>query len=189
MPNKAPGVVENLGIGAGGIDVIQTRTDISNPIPKAVYTLNGVSPTAVQGADIACSNGTSYYSEIYIPYNMTVTGLGYLIGSVGGTNKAVLSLHDGAGKLIANTDPAGVTVGTAANFQKIALTSTKAIIGPGRYYVAATFNGTTAKFRAYTIPNTPGRAGSSTATFGTPVDLVISATDFTADKGPIMFVY
>lgn len=120
---------------------------------------------------------------------MTVTGLGFLIGSVGGTHKVILSLHDGAGKLLANTDTAGVTVGTAANFQKIALTSPKAIIGPGRYYVAATFSGTTPKFRAYTIPNTPGRAGSSTATFGTPVDLVISATDFTADKGPIMFVY
>lgn len=106
MPNKSPSVVENLGIGAGGIDVIQTRTDISNPIPKAVFTLNGVSPTAVQGADIACTNGTSYYSEIYIPYNMTVTGLGFLIGSVGGTHKAILSIHDGAGKLLANTTTA-----------------------------------------------------------------------------------
>ena len=128
MPNKSPSDIDQLNIGAGGISVVQQRTDIANPIPRAVFTLNGVSPTAVQGADIACTDGTSYYSEIYIPYNMTVTGLGFLIGSVGGTHKAILSLHDGAGKLLANTTTAGVTVGTAANFQKIALTSPKKIV-------------------------------------------------------------
>ena len=106
MPSKNPLQVQSLELGADGTTIVPTRTDIPLPQPTAFWTANGHAPIAIQGADIACTNGTTYYSEVYVPYEMTVTGLGFLIGSVGGTHKVILSLHDGAGKLIANTDTA-----------------------------------------------------------------------------------
>lgn len=144
---------------------------------------------ATSGTDTACSNGTAYVGSIVVPGNVTITGIEYLVGSVGGTDKVIASLHDSAGVLLANSALAGATVGTAAQTQQVAFTAPYAAVGPATYYIALTFNGTTAKFRSVPAFCQAGVMGNGVAqTFGTAATFT-APTTFTADKVPVAWLY
>lgn len=147
--------------------------------------------TATAGTDTAATNGTLYYASIRLPGACLVTGISYLIGSVGGTDKVIASVYDVGGNLLANSAILGVTVGTAANLQAVPFITPVLLDGPNIVIVGLTFNGTTAKFRS--VPAFCGGgmlAGSATQTFGTVTATIpISATQFTADKAPVCFLY
>jgi hypothetical protein len=143
--------------------------------------------TTTPGTDVACSNGDFYYAMIFIPTRVEITGATNLIGSVGGTDKVIYYLWDATGAVLASTAVAGVIVGTAATLQtRIPFIDPITIDGPGRYFVGAQFNGTTAKFRAHAIGNHP--TGSTAGTFGTG-GAITPPTTFTADKGPVICLY
>lgn len=166
------------GIGAAGGFTLR---------PYNIRTWQPIAATS--GTDTACTNGTAYCGSISIPGNMTITGVEYLVGSVGGTDKVIVSLHDSAGVLLANSDLAGTTVGTAAQAQQVAFTATYAAVGPATYYIAVTFNGTTAKFRSVPAYCSGGVRGNSvTQTFGTAATFT-APTTFTADKVPVANIY
>lgn len=162
----------------------------ANATPTQAGTWQPVAATS--GTDTACSNGTAYVGSIFLPNNKTITGIQYLVGSVGGTDKVVVSLHDyNTGAVLANSATAGTLVGTAANNFQVAFTATYNAVGPKHYWIALTFNGTTAKFRS--VP-AHCQAGSGvlgngvTQTFGTPATFT-PPTTFTADKVPVASVY
>jgi len=145
---------------------------------------------ATDGTDTFCTNGTAYVGSVFVPESMTVTGVQYLVGSVGGTDKVVASLHDSVGTLLANSSTAGATVGTAAQLQQVALTATFVLV-PGWYFLALTFNGATAKFRtipAYCNSGSGVLGNGVTQTFGTPAAFT-GPTTFTADKVPVASLY
>jgi hypothetical protein len=142
------------------------------------------------GTDTTPVNGTRYWCSVYIPHNVTLTGIGYLIGTVGGTNTVMVELKNAAGVSLANSITGGTTVGTLATFQQVAFTATYTVIA-GWYYLCVQFNGTTARFR--TIPANLGISqvaitGSAAGTFGT-VAAITPGTTFTAGVGPIAFTY
>jgi len=143
---------------------------------------------ATAGNDNACTNGDVYWAPIFIPCNTTITGIAYLIGSVGGTDKVIAALYSSTGTLLANSALAGATVGTAANMQAVDFTATYAAKGPALYYVALQFNGTTAKFRTHTIPGMKFVTGSVAGTFGT-LAAITPGTTYTANKAPIAVTY
>lgn len=156
-----------------------------------IWASGGSTVLATAGTDVACANGTRFWTEIQIPYNMTITGLTYLIGSVGGTDSVMVHLYNSAGTLVATSRHTGAThgaiVGTAANFQSVAFTTTYSATA-GLYYACVQFNGTTAKFRAYPIPGSKFIAGSASGTWDTAANIT-PGTTFTADKGPICITY
>lgn len=162
-------------------------TQITLPAPNNICSWPVTAATS--GTDTACTNGTAYYVSVFVPGNCLITSVGYLIGSVGGTDKAIASIYDSGGTLLANSAAAGATVGTAANTQLLDLTTPLNYIGgPGTILVALTFNGTTAKFRSIPAFCSNGVwAGSATQTFGTVTSsITVSTTLFTADKGPVI---
>lgn len=143
------------------------------------------------GTDTTPVNGTRYWCSVFIPHNVTLTGIGYLIGTVGGTNNVIVELKNAAGVSLANSTLSGTTVGTLATFQQVAFTATYTVIGPGWYYLVLQFNGTTARFR--TIPANLGISqvaitGSAAGTFGT-LAAITPGTTFTAGVGPIAYTY
>lgn len=143
------------------------------------------------GTDKACANGTRSSCSLFIPHIVTLTGIGFLVGSVGGTDSVVAELHDADGKLLANSALAGVVVGAAAGMQEVPFTAPVEVVGPGWYYLSLTFNGTTAKFRtlaAATAMASTAFTKAAALTFGTVGDLT-PPTTFTADVGPIAYVY
>lgn len=145
--------------------------------------------TATSGTDVTNTANTLYYTSLYVPGQAFVTGVQFLIGSVGGTDKVIASICDIAGNLLANSAIAGVLVGTAANTMQVPLTTPRKLDGPNQYIVGLTFNGTTAHFRAIPAFTGSGLAGSVAQTFGTPANIVVPATPFTADKSPIISLY
>lgn len=163
------------------------QSTVSGGKPWNIATWQAVAATS--GTDTACSNGTAYVGSVFIPANTTITGIQYLVGSVGGTDKVVASLHDSSGTLLANSATAGATVGTAAQVQQVAFTAPYVTTGPGWYFIALTFNGTTAKFRSVPAHTQNGVVGNGvTQTFGTPASFT-APTTFTADKVPIASCY
>ena len=148
-------------------------------------------PSATSGDDTACTNGTGYAGSIYVPYNSTIVGVQFLIGSIGGTDKVIVSLHSDGGVLLANSDTAGTLVGTAATGQQVAFTAPYAIRGPVQCFILLTFNGNTAKFR--TVPAHcqigNGVIGNGvTQTFGTPANFIQPGA-FYVGKVPIASLY
>ena len=168
-------------VGTGGLTPISAPTGFRNFTPSA----------ATSGTDTAFANGTQFVTSIFIPVNKTLTGVGYLVGSVGGTDKVYAVLYDSAGAVLANSTLAssGTTAGTAAEIQTLAFTATYAAKGPGTFYIGISANGNTAKIRTV-IAQVQGEllAGSVSQTHGT-VAAITAPTTFTADKAPICFVY
>src|SRR3990167_5134989 len=94
--------------------------------PTIYPAAGGLWQLATAGTDSACTNGTSYFVELNVPYNQTLTGLAYQVGSVGGTDSVIVTLYNSAGTVVANSALAGATVGTAAQIQSVAFTGTYA---------------------------------------------------------------
>ena len=155
-----------------------------------IWSAGGSIIGVTDGTDVACSDGDRYWTEIMIPYNVTITGASYLVGSVGGTDSVVMQMFNSAGVEVATSRAVGAAaaiVGTTAEFQNCDFTTPYAAVA-GVYYVGVQFNGTTAKFRAYAIPNSKFVAATASGTWDTKADIT-AGTTFTADKGPIILTY
>jgi len=179
---------------AGTLDVAGVVTATGGLVLPAasthIWPVGGSVVLATAGTDVACSNGDRYWTELEIPSNVTLTGISYLVGSVGATDSVVVQLVNSAGVEVATSRAVGEAadlVGTAAEFQSVAFTTPYAAVA-GVYYAVVQFNGTTAKFRAYPIPGSPFVAGTAVGTWSTASGITPGAT-FTADKGPILITY
>ena len=159
-------------------------------------------PTPLWGgglAPAAATTGTStqgianqqWISPVWVPANVTLTGLAFLIATTGGTDKAIVSFYNNAGTLVANSTTAssGTTVGTAANIQSLAFTSTYAAVGPARYWASVQTNGTTAYIRIIAAQTSVALVGTKTNTVSLPAATVTVPTGFIADTGPIIAAY
>ncbi len=194
--------------GTGTVALIKASAGDVVTLPGATKPSAGIVPAAGSDpgtwggrfAPVAATSGTStqgianqqWIAPIWVPANVTLTGLAYLIATTGGTDKAIVSLYNNAGTLVANstTSGGGTTVGTAANIQSLAFTSAYAAIGPARYWAAVQTNGTTAFIR--TIPANVSVALVGTATNGTvstPAATITVPTSFIADTGPVICAY
>jgi len=165
----------------GGIAQATAYSGAHNITPAAATT----------GTDTAFANGTQFVSSIFVPANKTLTGAGYLIGSVGGTDKVYAVLYSAAGAVLANSSVAsgGATVGTAANVQTLAFTATYAAVGPALYYVGISANGNTAKIRTVPAHCQGSIWGNSVSQTHGTVAAITPMTAFTADKAPYLFLY
>lgn len=135
--------------------------------------------------------GTTYWSDIYIPETAKVlTGVGILNGATVGTNKWVVALYASAGgAALANSALAGVLTSGANAFQEVPFTGTYTVLKPGRYWIGAQLDGTTDRFRTIAAATwIDVLTKSATGTFGTVPSLTVPTT-FTADAGPIAYVY
>jgi hypothetical protein len=169
--------------GAGGATAASRRlTFPSVPIGSVAYASFGNSSTMVAGS--------IYYSSIWIPTNVTLTGIGVLIGTTGTTDNWTTALYNAAGTVLANSALAGATVSTASTIQKFAFSpGTISVVGPALYYIAVQSNGTHATLATVAASTfTDVQTGSTTGAFGTFTALTIAGT-FTANVGPIGFAY
>ena len=154
----------------------------------AHFYAGGFVPAALAsgGTDTAGVATQVWVGELRIDGNTPITGLSYLIGSVGGTDKAIAVLYDANGNVLATSALAGVTVGTASTFQRLPFI-TPFQAEPGLYYVGISTNGTTAKIQTQAAGD--HNAGVITGqTFGTVV-AIAPPSSFTAAKSPIAVTY
>ncbi len=189
------------GTGGSGNPAVLTTLTTSGAITATGGIAGSSAPTGVcnwqpiaatSGTDTTPASGTQFVTSIYMPANMTVTNVSYLIGSQGGTDKVYAVIYDSAGVVVANTDisSAGtaVTVGTTANIQTIPLTAPIALTGLRRYFVGISMNGNTARLRTVPAHTQVGLlAGQVSQTHGTVAAITVPST-FTADKAPVVFL-
>lgn len=146
---------------------------------------------ATSGTDTAPADGTQFITSIFVPVNKTITGVSWLVGSVGGSDKCYVVLYDADGAVLANSSLTtdGTTVGTAAQIMALPFTATYAAKGPRLYYVGLSIKGTTARLRTVPAYCQAGLyAGSVAQTHGT-VAAITEPVTFTADKAPVCFLY
>lgn len=156
----------------------------------AITTLNPpfnlVAPAAIT------DTVAEYWSQIFIPTNMTLTGACLLNGATVTTDKHIVFLANAAGTIIANSALAGVAdTGNASSYQCQAFTATIAVTGPGTYFIGTQPNGTTDTFYTYTAKGAPTNYGTGLTTcavFGTLCNITPTVT-FTTAQGPLMMVY
>lgn len=140
------------------------------------------------GTSVTTVAGSIYWAAVLIPMNVTLTGIIFSIGTTGGTDKWIAGLYNSSGTLLANSDLAGITVGTANTKQKYAFASSTTVNGPGVYYIALQTNGTTAKFLAFSNATEGFVTGSTTGSFGT-LPTITPGTTYTASVGPYASTY
>ena len=189
---------QDFNIAAGSGITVTAADDVTNLVSKCTVAMASISgeaywtgnvgiALATAGNDNANTNGDIYWAPIWVGSPGTITGVAFLIGSIGGTDKAIAALYNSTGVLQANSALAGTTVGTAANFQNLDFV-TPYVAAPGLYFVGMQFNGTTAHFRTHTAPGLKFVTGSVAGTFGT-LPAITPGTTYTANKGPIAVTY
>jgi hypothetical protein len=144
---------------------------------------------ATSGTDVRGTDDKVHLTSLFVPVNATIKGVGFLVGATGGTDKAIVSLYDNAGTLLRTSDPAGTTVGTAAEIQELDFETTVEVTGPGQYFVGVGYNGATATLRTVPAFTQAGLLSDLVAqTWGREADLTVPTT-FTADEAPVIYTY
>jgi len=185
----------------------------------AILGLKCSGPAAVEGGKLKLCNipigptalasiGTNttdviqlWVTDIFVPCNRLITTVGVLQGGTAGTDKILVAIYDAQGNLVASSALAGLALNGSANtFLELALAldgkgnskTSFQMYGPAQYYIAVQGNGTAAGAiqTIKTATYIDVCAGSVTAgTFGTLPATITVPTTFTADKGPIVYVY
>jgi hypothetical protein len=152
------------------------------PIGSVAYGSFGTSAVHVAG--------TIYIADVVIPQNTLVTGISVLNGATAATDKLIAILFPaGGGVPVVTSALTGILAAGPNTFQNLAFTAPVTVIGPARYWVGIQCNGTTATTRrvaASTFVDVMTK--SYTGAFGTIGALTVPTT-FTADVGPIAYVY
>lgn len=159
---------------------------------RSIYTTVPIGSVAYGsfGAAVNPVAGTIYITEIFIPRNVTLTGIGILKAGTVGTNKVNVALFTSAGgATVANSVLTGTALLGANTFQQIPFTGTYAAVGPARYWIAVQADGATDNIRMIAASTfvdvlTKSYAGA----FGT-ISALTPPTTFTPSVGPISYVY
>jgi hypothetical protein len=124
--------------------------------------------------------------EVFVPANMTVTGVALLNGSATAGNYQI-SMANSSGVPIAGAVTASTAGSGTSAYQRIPFAVAWAATGPATYYILLQNNNTGNRFRTHAAGNF-GASVKTTEVFGT-FTTVTPPTTFTADKGPIASLY
>lgn len=134
----------------------------------------------------------TYYSEVFIPANTTITGISVLNGHT--TNAGVslnVGLANSSGTIVASSATTTAQA-TADTYQQVPFTSVYSAKGPAKYYIAvqgSTTTGFLATFGATATQNF-GANKKTSETYGTFVTTASYATTtYTASLGPVADTY
>jgi len=132
-----------------------------------------------------------WYTQIFVPYNLTATNIAVLCGGTCNTDKIAIGIWTLDGQTLlratAATDAAGTTLSGANTWQKIALTSTLSMSGPARYLVGVVTSGATAG-DIQTYPLAAGPVCAVQTGMGTLATAFTPATTTTAASCPYLFI-
>jgi hypothetical protein len=187
LSQPALGVGENIGARMDALEALQLSVKGTiSPQGTHFYAGGYVPVSFTDGNDTTDITNDIWVNEVRIRGNTLITGVSYLIGSVGTTDTVIAILYDSSGNVLAYSALAGTTVGTAETFQRLPFV-TAYQASPGLYYIGISTNGTHAHLQTQVAGN--HNAGVITGqTFGTPTAITPPST-FTANKGPIAMLY
>jgi len=155
--------------------------------PRCIHT-GGISVTqTTDGNDTTPVITETYISEVFIPANMSITGIAIFNGSAVGTDNLVVALYNSLGVVVANSLLTGTLAVGPDAFQRIVFTQSYAAKGPATYYVGLQVDGTTYRFNSHIVGNFSATKKTG-ETFGT-LTTITPVTTFTTAQGPIASLY
>jgi len=162
------------------------------PYKQQFPPTGGTAYTALNSSGTTLVAGTTYCTEVNLPANRLLTGIGVLAGTTVGTDKWLTVLYDSAGNALANSAlaPGSSNNGsTASIYIALAFTAKYFAVGPAQYFACAQSNGTTDTIRmVVTGVSDQLLTKSFTGTFGT-IGALTAPTTFTTAVGPWLELY
>lgn len=165
---------------------VGTAIPISNiQIGAVAYSSLGTSTAYAATTDLYCTS-------FFVPYDMTVTNINYLVGATAGNAAVIGYLFNAGGVNIGNSALTGTTPTSGAEntFFALPLVTATAITGPGVYYVCIEGDSTSDTLRLVAASTYLGLVNSivTGATFGTQVTSITIPTSFTTVQSPIAYL-
>lgn len=154
-------------------------------VPRVYHTGELAPPTTTTGTDTTPVVTEVYVARVFVPVNCTITGAALLNGSAAAGNIKA-GLYDTAGNLLAQTASTAQS-GTAA-YQQVPWTAPIPLKGPASYYIAWTFDSTSARFRSHILGNF-GAGKLTGAVYGTLPNPITVPGTFTTNLGPVSDTY
>jgi len=149
--------------------------------PRCFHTGGMPARVSTDGTDATPSTTETYLAEIYVPENVTITGIALMNGSAAAGNVTV-GLYDANGISLGKS--ASTAQSGTDSYQLVPLALT---LVPGTYFVAAQFDSASARFNTHVFGSFA--AGKITGTtYGTMGNVTLPTT-FTTGLGPIASLY
>lgn len=168
-------------IATGSLTIGSEFTTPVTSISRTIWNKAGAVHSLTTGTDVTMDDGDRHFTEIYIPYTTTVTGIFYLVGSSGGSDSVIVELFDIDGDRVSGAFSDTTIVGTAVEFQKVPFLA-PITVNPGLYYVSAQFDGTTDEYRSPLTTGVPYGADTQAGTFAVKAPIVPDST-WTVSEG------
>jgi len=174
-------IVPTGGVGAAGGFTSSPRNVHTGGIPVMLST---------DGTELTITNTELYVAEVFIPANVTVTGVAQFWGATTDGNAKVM-LFNSAGARVAisaSTDISGFTGDSYGT--RIAFTATYAAVGPATYYVGIICDTGTNTINTHTLGNF-GAGKITGLVYATEAGYasITVPTTFTTGLGPIATLY
>lgn len=152
--------------------------------PRNVHTGMQPATATTSGNNSTPVTTETYIGEVFVPCNMTVTGIAVFNGSdVTGNMNVGLADSDGV-NVAESADTAGS--GTDA-YQLVPFTSTYATVGPATYFITIQYSSGTARYNTHTVGSF-GASKKTGETFGT-FTTITPPTTFTTNLANIASLY
>lgn len=166
--------------GFGGFTAQSGQT-----ISPTLFHSGGMAPRlSSEGTNLDIVITETYLAPIFIPCNMTLTGLAVFNGTAVAGNLTVY-LADSTGKVLANSASTAQS-GTTA-YQRVAFSAPLAVKGPATYFAAVQGSSASGDLRCHVFGNFPAGKLTST-TYGTLATFT-PPTTFTTGLGPMVSCY
>lgn len=119
------------------------------------------------GTDSTPTTTSVYVVEIFIPCNMTITGVNYLNGTAVGNGTVRIGLYTSAGVAIAAALTAATTTAGIDSYQAVAFATPYAAVGPAKYLIGFQFSSATDRYNTHVSGFTQGFSiAQASATIG-----------------------
>jgi hypothetical protein len=161
-------------------------------VQSTVFHSGGVQPFGALTTNYTQTQFVStdtYYSEVFIPANTTITGISVLNGhTTSASQNTFVGLASSTGLVVANSNTTTAQA-TADTYQQIPFTTPYSAKGPGKYFILVQGNNTT----GYIGTHSKGNFGAgliTSETYGTFLTTATyKVTTFTTAQGPIADTY
>lgn len=153
--------------------------------PRNWATGNAPATASTSGTDATPVATEVYICEVFVPANVSVTGIAVFNGSVASGNIKV-GLASSAGAIL-GTSASTAMSGTDA-YQRIDLTAPLAVKGPATYYVLEFVDNNTARINTHTVGNF-GASKQTGQVYATGFTAITAPTTFTTALGAIASLY
>lgn len=156
--------------------------------PRNIASCGVPAQVSTAGTDATPSVTEQYAAEVFIPANMTVTGVALFNGSATGSGNVQVSMYTAAGAPVTAAQSASTAISGTDAYQLVPFAVAWAAKGPATYYINTQYDNTSTRFNTHTLAGACGAGKFTGTTYGTFATQTMPTT-FTTGLGPIASLY